>query len=183
MTGQRSRTGTAVVIGGSKGIGRAVANAWAAAGPETHVFSRSEPTGAGAEISEAEHRTTMGVDADLVHLAEPLEHRHQPPVLPLRRVEIDDVVVEVVLAVPRRHRHELGAGRMHENGAQRADLGSHVDAGHAQNLNGVACCRLPVARGVRDRGSRFSWRLRPAAHRQRATGNGQRRFDHRLASA
>jgi carbon-monoxide dehydrogenase catalytic subunit len=27
------------------------------------------PTGAGAEISEAEHRTTMGVDADLVHLA------------------------------------------------------------------------------------------------------------------
>lgn len=27
------------------------------------------PTGAGAEICEAEHRTTMGVDADLVHLA------------------------------------------------------------------------------------------------------------------
>ncbi len=27
------------------------------------------PTGAGAEISEAEHRTTMGVDADLLHLA------------------------------------------------------------------------------------------------------------------
>jgi carbon-monoxide dehydrogenase catalytic subunit len=27
------------------------------------------PTGAGAEICEAEHRTTMGVDADMVHLA------------------------------------------------------------------------------------------------------------------
>ncbi|MFG3009172.1 SDR family NAD(P)-dependent oxidoreductase [Streptomyces cinerochromogenes] len=40
---------TAVVIGGSTGIGRGVADAWAAHGIETHVFSRSTPTGPGAD--------------------------------------------------------------------------------------------------------------------------------------
>ncbi|MGJ5756531.1 NAD(P)-dependent dehydrogenase (short-subunit alcohol dehydrogenase family) [Streptomyces puniciscabiei] len=41
---------TAVVIGGSTGIGRGVADAWAAQGIETHVFSRTRPTGAGADL-------------------------------------------------------------------------------------------------------------------------------------
>ncbi|KOU28642.1 oxidoreductase [Streptomyces sp. WM6372] len=40
---------TAVVVGGSTGIGRGVADAWAARGIETHVFSRSRPAGPGAD--------------------------------------------------------------------------------------------------------------------------------------
>lgn len=36
---------TAVVVGGSTGIGRGIADAWAAHGIETHVFSRSRPAG------------------------------------------------------------------------------------------------------------------------------------------
>ncbi|MFE2140878.1 SDR family NAD(P)-dependent oxidoreductase [Streptomyces sp. NPDC059456] len=39
----------AVVVGGSTGIGRGVADAWAAQGIETHVFSRSRPAGPGAD--------------------------------------------------------------------------------------------------------------------------------------
>ncbi|MEW2620827.1 SDR family oxidoreductase [Streptomyces sp. NPDC048106] len=39
---------TAVVVGGSTGIGRGVADAWAARGIETHVFSRGRPAGPGA---------------------------------------------------------------------------------------------------------------------------------------
>ncbi|MGI5428296.1 SDR family NAD(P)-dependent oxidoreductase [Streptomyces sp. CA-179760] len=39
----------AVVFGGSTGIGRGVADAWAASGIETHVFSRSRPAGAGGD--------------------------------------------------------------------------------------------------------------------------------------
>ncbi|TDD48042.1 SDR family oxidoreductase [Kribbella antibiotica] len=41
--------GTAVVVGGSTGIGRGVADAWADHGLETHVFNRSKPVGPGAE--------------------------------------------------------------------------------------------------------------------------------------
>ncbi len=44
-----SNTPTAVVVGGSTGIGRGIADAWAASGFETHVFSRSRPTGPGGE--------------------------------------------------------------------------------------------------------------------------------------
>ncbi|MEU5044958.1 SDR family NAD(P)-dependent oxidoreductase [Streptomyces griseorubiginosus] len=40
---------TAVVIGGSTGIGRGIADAWAAHGIETHVFSRSRPAGPGGD--------------------------------------------------------------------------------------------------------------------------------------
>lgn len=40
---------TAVVIGGSTGIGRGIADAWAAHGIETHVFSRSRPSGPGGD--------------------------------------------------------------------------------------------------------------------------------------
>jgi NAD(P)-dependent dehydrogenase (short-subunit alcohol dehydrogenase family) len=39
-----------IVVGGSTGIGRGVADAWAAAGAEVVVCSRSEPTGPGAEL-------------------------------------------------------------------------------------------------------------------------------------
>ncbi|MGW2836198.1 HAD-IA family hydrolase [Streptomyces sp. NPDC001493] len=39
----------AAVIGGSTGVGRGVADAWAAEGIETHVFSRSRPDGPGAD--------------------------------------------------------------------------------------------------------------------------------------
>ncbi|MCS3780014.1 SDR family NAD(P)-dependent oxidoreductase [Tsukamurella ocularis] len=41
---------TAVVVGGSTGIGRGIADSWAASGFETHVFSRSRPTGDGSEL-------------------------------------------------------------------------------------------------------------------------------------
>ncbi len=33
---------------------------------------------------------------DLVDFREPLEHRHQPAVLPLRKLEVDQIVVEVI---------------------------------------------------------------------------------------
>ncbi|MEU8890010.1 SDR family NAD(P)-dependent oxidoreductase [Streptomyces sp. NPDC048442] len=39
----------AVVVGGSTGIGRGIADAWAHAGADVLVLSRSEPTGPGAE--------------------------------------------------------------------------------------------------------------------------------------
>lgn len=41
---------TAVVVGGSTGIGRGIADAWAAQGFETHVFSRSRPAGPGGDL-------------------------------------------------------------------------------------------------------------------------------------
>src|SRR4051794_2930877 len=47
-------------------------------------------------------------------------------------LEIDDVVVEIVFAVPGRHRLELGTGRMHEHGLELGDFGRDVD-GHAGN--------------------------------------------------
>lgn len=50
MSAPPRRPTTAVVIGGSTGIGRGVADAWAARGVETHVFSRSRPTGPGADL-------------------------------------------------------------------------------------------------------------------------------------
>ncbi|QTZ93819.1 SDR family NAD(P)-dependent oxidoreductase [Streptomyces auratus] len=49
MNASDRKPATAVVIGGSTGIGRAVADAWAAFGIETHVFSRSSPTGPGSD--------------------------------------------------------------------------------------------------------------------------------------
>jgi len=39
-----------IVVGGSTGIGRGIADAWAAAGAEVVVCSRSEPAGPGAEL-------------------------------------------------------------------------------------------------------------------------------------
>lgn len=49
MSGADRRVATAVVVGGSTGIGRGVADAWASSGIETHVFSRSRPTGPGGD--------------------------------------------------------------------------------------------------------------------------------------
>ena len=51
-----------------------------------------------------------------MHLREARQHRDEPPVLPLGGLEIDDVVVEVVLAVPRRDREQLRAGGVDQNG-------------------------------------------------------------------
>ncbi|AZQ32387.1 SDR family NAD(P)-dependent oxidoreductase [Streptomyces cyaneochromogenes] len=44
-----------IVVGGSTGIGRGIADAWAAAGAEVIVCSRRRPTGAGAERLGWEH--------------------------------------------------------------------------------------------------------------------------------
>ncbi len=68
--------------------------------------------------------------AHLVDGGEPLQDRHEPAVLPLRRVEVDDVVVEKVLARPGRHGEQLGARGVYQYGAQAADLAADVD-GHA----------------------------------------------------
>ncbi|MEU8704923.1 SDR family NAD(P)-dependent oxidoreductase [Streptomyces sp. NPDC048565] len=50
MSGAGRGPATAVVVGGSTGIGRGIADAWAAAGIETHVFSRSRPAGPGGDL-------------------------------------------------------------------------------------------------------------------------------------
>ena len=55
------------------------------------------------------------------------------PVLALRGVGVDDVVVEVVRAVARRDGEQLGTGRMHENAAQTTDLGRDM-GGHGPKL-------------------------------------------------
>ena len=60
--------------------------------------------------------------AHLVHFREPLQHRDQPPMLALRDLEVDDVVVEVFLSGAGGDRHQLFAGRVHQNGTERADL-------------------------------------------------------------
>ena len=43
---------TAVVVGGSTGVGRGVADAWAAAGCRVLTLNRSRPVGPGAELLE-----------------------------------------------------------------------------------------------------------------------------------
>ncbi|WP_223124002.1 SDR family NAD(P)-dependent oxidoreductase [Streptomyces cacaoi] len=63
MNTSNAQPATAVVVGGSTGIGRGIADAWAAHRIETHVFSRSRPTGPGAgrlvwhrlDLRDAEH--------------------------------------------------------------------------------------------------------------------------------
>ena len=73
--------------------------------------------------------------AHLEHAREPPKHRDELPVLPLGDLEVDDVVVEVVFAVPGRHRQELRAGRVHQHGLELADFGGDVD-GHTGNYRG-----------------------------------------------
>jgi len=45
LTGRRT-----IVVGGSTGIGRGIADAWAAAGADVAVCSRTKPTGSGSEL-------------------------------------------------------------------------------------------------------------------------------------
>ena len=73
--------------------------------------------------------------AHLEHAREPPQHRDELPVLALGDLEIDDVVVEVVFAVPGRHRQQLRAGRVHQHGLELADFGGDVD-GHTGNYRG-----------------------------------------------
>src|SRR5213078_3045234 len=72
---------------------------------------------------------------DLVDLREPLEHRHEAVMLALRELQVYDVVVEIVFAATGRDRHELAAGRVDQDGPQRADLRRDVDARHGAESN------------------------------------------------
>ena len=60
--------------------------------------------------------------ADEVHLGESLEHRHEPPVLPTRHLDIDDIVVQVVVAGVGRDGQQLGARSVDEYRAQAPDF-------------------------------------------------------------
>src|SRR5258708_31082122 len=62
--------------------------------------------------------------------------------LALRQVQVDDVVVEIVFAVLGRHRDQLFAGGMNENGPQGADLRRDMDARHGPESNGAPRERL-----------------------------------------
>ena len=53
--------------------------------------------------------------SNLVDLREPLQDRDKPPVLALRRLGFDDVVVEVIGAVAWSYGEKLRPGRMHED--------------------------------------------------------------------
>ncbi len=82
--------------------------------------------------------------AHLVHLGEPLQHGHKPPVLALGELEIDDVVVEVVFAIAGGDRHQLAAGGMDQHGPQRADFASDVNARHGRESNRGSDGRLTI---------------------------------------
>ena len=71
--------------------------------------------------------------ADLVDGREPLEDGDEAPVLALRGLGLDDVVVEVVRAVRRRDGEQLRPRRMHDDAAQTADFRRHM-GGHAAKL-------------------------------------------------
>ena len=59
----------ALVTGGSRGIGRAIATALSAKGYEVTIFGRSEKTLAEAVAQAAEGFTKLGTEPDLVHTA------------------------------------------------------------------------------------------------------------------
>jgi hypothetical protein len=65
-----------------------------------------------------------------VHGGETFEDRHEPPVLPLGGIEVDDVIIQEMLPRPGRHGEQLGARGVYQYGAQAADLAADVD-GHA----------------------------------------------------
>src|SRR5205809_2765931 len=72
--------------------------------------------------------------AHLVHLGEPLQHRHEAPVLALGEVQVDDVVVEVVFPVAGRDCDQLATGGMDQDRSERADFACDVYARHGRNL-------------------------------------------------
>ena len=71
---------------------------------------------------------------DVIHPGEPAEHGDELAMLPLGNLEVDDVVVEVVLAVARRDRLQLGTGRVDEDRLQRPDFRSDVNR-HTTNYS------------------------------------------------
>ena len=68
------------------------------------------------------HRFRQQV-TDVMHLREPLQNRDEATMFALCDFDVDDVVVEVVLAIARRHGEQLRTRRMNENGTERTDLG------------------------------------------------------------
>ncbi len=87
------------------------------------------------ELAHVGARHQLGQErADLVHLGEALEHGHEPAVLALGELQVDDVVVQVVFAVPRRDGDQLAAGGVDQHGPERADFRSHVNAGHSEAI-------------------------------------------------
>ena len=73
--------------------------------------------------------------ADLKDLGEALQHRHELPVLALRDLDVDDVVVEEVFPVPRRDGLQLRTGGVDQDRRQRADFGGDFD-GHGSSYSG-----------------------------------------------
>ena len=71
----------------------------------------------------------------LEHGGESPQHRDELPVFALGDLEVDDVVVEIIFAIARRHRLELDAGCVHQHGLQRADFGGDVDR-HRRKYSG-----------------------------------------------
>ena len=63
----------------------------------------------------------------LVDLRKALQDGDEAAMLPLRRLHLDDVVVEVVALVSRRHGAQLGTGGMDEDSLEEADLGGDVE--------------------------------------------------------
>ena len=88
------------------------------------------------ELAHIGPRHQLGEErAHFVHLGEALEHGDETAVLLLRQLQVDDVVVQVGLAVARRDRKQLGTRGMHEHRAQRTDFGGDADAGHGRECN------------------------------------------------
>src|SRR5690606_20921328 len=63
--------------------------------------------------------------ADLVYLREARQERREAMMLPPRLLQVDDVVVQEVLARGRRPRQQLRAGRVADHRPERTDLRGH----------------------------------------------------------
>jgi hypothetical protein len=63
----------------------------------------------------------------VIYLRKSLQHGHEPLMLLPSSLEMDDVVVEVVLARIRGDRQELRSRTMDEHGTQTADFRRNVD--------------------------------------------------------
>ncbi len=72
--------------------------------------------------------------AHFVDLGEALQHGDKAPMLALRELQVDDVVVQVVFPAAGRDSHQLAPGGVDQDGPQRTDFRGDVDAGHGQNL-------------------------------------------------